>query len=270
MTRAVRMLQRAHGSLATPMHTDGNYISLWQLDCRSDVAMQWLAQAATLLPGHELDTAQTRHRAQDRRRFLLSRILLRRALTALQPRLTESSWQFSLGSHGKLQLVDDFPSAAFNLSHSGNLIMVALAQHGHVGIDIELPETRIQHRRVAERYFHKSECAALARCDGDMWTRQFYRLWMLKEASIKSLGLRVADGLKHTEFGLDGRHITLKHNFDASLQPSLIEVAGYELALCLADAPASMSARLIARGWNDNGQPCSLPCSVLLTPRAPA
>lgn len=251
------------------MHTDSNHTSLWWLDCHSPVAAQWLEQAPTRLPAHELDAAQARYRAEERQRFILSRLLLRRALTTQHPQFTEPSWLFSPGRHGKPQLAAGFPPTAFNLSHSGNLVVVALARHGEVGIDIELPGTRIQHRRVAARFFRESECAALPDDDDALWIRQFYRLWMLKEACIKSLGLRVADGLKHTAFAFDDQHIALEHDFDTSLQPFLLEVAGNELALCLADAPADRAMPISVHSWDERGEPCNLPCSVLLTPRPP-
>lgn len=80
------------------------------------------------------------------------------------------------------------PNLHFSLSHSGDVVLCALA-HTPVGIDLELP--RRVRPGLAARWFSPEE-AALSAHDPDA----FFRLWMSKEAVLKEVGCGISGGLR--------------------------------------------------------------------------
>ncbi len=72
----------------------------------------------------------------------------------------------------------------YNISHSGDMVLIAFSVYGEIGIDIEQFDPGIN---VSEMYsvFHSEEIKALA--DGDR-KKIFYRIWTAKEAYVKAVG----------------------------------------------------------------------------------
>jgi 4'-phosphopantetheinyl transferase len=76
-------------------------------------------------------------------------------------------------------------NAHFNLSHSGNWVVLALSK-SEVGIDVEL--IRPVNYRIAERFFSPAEVRLLnTRKDNDKLD-YFFDLWTLKESYLKLIG----------------------------------------------------------------------------------
>jgi hypothetical protein len=94
-----------------------------------------------------------------------------------------------LSATGKPRLVGvrDF---AFNLSHSGDWVVLATSEGGSVGIDIEPSQAprNLAVERISARYFHPPEQRALAALDPSQRRTGFARLWTLKEAYLKATG----------------------------------------------------------------------------------
>jgi 4'-phosphopantetheinyl transferase len=87
---------------------------------------------------------------------------------------------FAIGPHGKPEL----PAGAtrFNLSHSGDLAVIALAEHTELGVDVE----RTSRRSAAiERTLTAGERAALGGADRHT---ALLRVWCRKEAMAKAGG----------------------------------------------------------------------------------
>lgn len=88
-----------------------------------------------------------------------------------------------------------YSALGFNLSDSGGLAVVAVANKENVGVDIE----RIRHNfdclRVARRRFRVEESDFLNTFSGDGLIREFFRLWTRKEAYLKAVGSGISGGL---------------------------------------------------------------------------
>lgn len=95
---------------------------------------------------------------------------------------------FTAGAHGKPAL-EGAGELAFNLSHSGRLAALAIAEGCDLGCDIE--EVREVKEDIAERYFSADEVAQLRALPADRQNDAFFRCWTRKEAVVKALG----DGL---------------------------------------------------------------------------
>jgi 4'-phosphopantetheinyl transferase len=186
----------------------------------------WIDRPALLPALEDILTPDERERAarfhfeRDRSRYVATRGLLRRILGRYLES-EPSSLRFDYGPHGKPELAADhrIGMLRFNASHSGALVLVAVALGRRIGVDVEChrPDTRVE--ELAARFFTENENSALrqamegARAAGlevdteagadatrggrettavEPGTRAeceaFFALWSFKEAYIKATG----------------------------------------------------------------------------------
>ena len=99
---------------------------------------------------------------------------------------------FSYGEHGKPLLSDETATGLhFNLSHSHELAVLALAKRRAIGVDVEQVNAERATDDIARRFFSSREWSALRDLPADRRTAAFFRCWTCKEAFIKLIG----DGL---------------------------------------------------------------------------
>lgn len=111
------------------------------------------------------------------------RLLLGAAL-ATDPR----SLLFEAGRYGKPALASR--AVQFNMSHSGGVVLIALADGMPIGADVEMVRPLPDRDEIVRRYFHPGEVADLAAVEeGAAATLAFFRCWSRKEAVVKALGL---------------------------------------------------------------------------------
>ncbi len=94
------------------------------------------------------------------------------------------------------QAIDDSvqnPIINFNISHSNDLYVCAFSEK-NIGIDIEYLKKKRKFIDLAKEYFFENEIKYLLAIDGEQPER-FYRLWTLKEATLKAFGGKLADDL---------------------------------------------------------------------------
>ena len=130
-----------------------------------------------------------------RREFLVCRGTLRRLLAAALG-IDALAVSIREGAHGKPHLGPRGPnptSIGFNLSHSGDRFVVALALGMEPGVDIERIRPRRNLRLLARRFFSRAEQAEVAAAQDPLGA--FYRVWARKEAVIKADGRGVSIGL---------------------------------------------------------------------------
>ncbi len=124
-----------------------------------------------------------------RRRFALCRAALRASLCE-RLGCDNESLSFGEGVHEKpFALVNGSPAPiSFNLSHGGNHGLIALADKGRIGVDVEERTHRRDFDRLIEAAFGANEQCALRNARGDGMIHLFFKLWTIKEALIKALG----------------------------------------------------------------------------------
>jgi len=92
--------------------------------------------------------------------------------------------KFDLSLAAVSHKVDTATYFDFNISHSGNYIICAIAKNAKVGIDIE--KHRELKSNIANRYFDKNECYEIDVSENS--SKTFFDLWSLKESAIKCDG----------------------------------------------------------------------------------
>ncbi|MFZ0451001.1 MAG: 4'-phosphopantetheinyl transferase superfamily protein [Desulfatiglandaceae bacterium] len=97
---------------------------------------------------------------------------------------------FRANSHEKPALKGDAAqSLAFNLSHSENIMLLAVSNGQPVGIDLEVIKEISDLPALAGRYFSPDEQVSLDQSPGPERTSGFYRIWTRKEACLKAWGI---------------------------------------------------------------------------------
>jgi len=108
---------------------------------------------------------------------------------------------FAVQPHGKpfLKLPPQNCDLRFNLSHSGNLVVLALAHGREVGIDIELIKPPENLTDLAMRVFSPAELARWQPLPAARQPAAFFTSWTRKEAWLKCIGQGLIDDLSAIE-----------------------------------------------------------------------
>ncbi len=123
--------------------------------------------------------------SREQQRWSAARAVLR-ALLALYLDLDPAALRFHAGPHGKPAL--DPPAISFNLSHSGDLALYAVA-HKAVGVDVELDRGERNSLAIAKRVLGEHQAARLQALEPDERRHEFLRAWTRHEATTKCFGL---------------------------------------------------------------------------------
>jgi 4'-phosphopantetheinyl transferase len=132
----------------------------------------------------------------DRRRYLVAHGVLREILAEYTGSGNPARLGFREGPHGKPIL--DPPGLKFNLSHSGELAMIAVSASREVGVDIERIRPDLDVLAIAHRYFAPEEARRLTALSAAQQTAEFFKLWTCKEAYAKARGMALAPALRQT------------------------------------------------------------------------
>ena len=108
------------------------------------------------------------------------------------------------GEHGKPCLAGT--SLEFNLSHTTDVLLLALSRNIALGVDLESLGRRTRPAiELAQRFFAPDETTALGTLPEDMRQLAFLRLWCAKEAALKAEGGGIGSGLDRFAFALDAQ-----------------------------------------------------------------
>lgn len=181
---------RVDADLATPLVVFDD-VHVWRIPLDRSPATR--RRLAALLSAEESERAGRFHAARHRDRFVVAHGALRTVLAAYLGSHA-AALQFSAGSEGKPRLgcaveATEPAELCFNLSHSADLALLAVAVGRDVGVDVERVDPRVEIEALARRFFAPEERAALARLPGEERAREFFRIWTLKEAYLKALGV---------------------------------------------------------------------------------
>ncbi|MBS1887199.1 MAG: 4'-phosphopantetheinyl transferase superfamily protein [Actinobacteria bacterium] len=101
--------------------------------------------------------------------------------------------ELTLDPNGKPRLAREPGRLSFNLSHSGDLALLAIAPGGvEVGIDVERLRPRRDLARLARRWLPAADADAVAAAEDPDRERVFYAAWTRHEARVKCAGTGLA------------------------------------------------------------------------------
>ena len=166
-------------------------VHIWTIDLQ-----QACLDLPELLSDDELSRFSRISHDKARQSFLRSRTSLRLILASYL-RCSAAGLLFRYNENGKPELSSSEPSSLrFNLSHSGNYCLLAVAADCEIGVDVEQVKSARDYQALAQRFFTASEFHLLRNTNDE---RLFYRIWVLKEASVKARGMKLLAGLDRFE-----------------------------------------------------------------------
>ena len=174
-------------------------IRIWQASL--DQGNGVLRRMAALLSDDEIARVGELQGVPRRNRFIVARGILRLLLggsTGAAP----GQIAFTYGRDGKPSIApgSSGPEVQFNISHSRDLALFAIAGDRRTGIDIEWTGGSSPFEGVAKRFFSPAEQATLAEATPEARRRAFYRIWVRKEAYLKGRGEGISEWIYDTDF----------------------------------------------------------------------
>jgi 4'-phosphopantetheinyl transferase len=158
------------------------------------------ADAIGVLSPRERERLASLRYRRDRRRYAVCRAALRCVLGS-RLRVAPREVVLDAGEMGK-PFVPGGP--AFNLSHSGELALIAVAGGaGAIGVDLERIRRDRPVAQLARRFFSPAECRALEALHGEELSAAFYWCWTAKEAYLKALGVGLTRPLDSFDVSVD-------------------------------------------------------------------
>ena len=197
------------------------------------------------------------HYYNERRRsqYLLGRLLTRNVLSQYSS-IEPWDWRFDKNKFDKPILdprhEQDF---SFNLSHSGNRLVLAVSKSNELGVDIERSDKMRRVAKIAGRYFANSEITELFDLPGSEQLSRFYDLWTLKEACLKAVGFGLAFPSRQFSFAFSGAQLSISFAKDIDDGPIRWQIwqvgcsPPYKIALALrgdTEITRIVSRRLLA------------------------
>lgn len=154
-----------------------------------------------ILSKDELLKANRFLHSKDRASFVSRRATLRILLSRYTD-IPPSEIDFISGKNKKPEIRSELNKIRFNVSHSGELILIAISDT-EIGVDIERIETSFNYSDILINSFSEEEITCIEQIADSR--EFFFRLWSRKEALCKASSKGLDDDLKDIP-SLDGCH----------------------------------------------------------------
>ena len=210
----------------------------------------------SLLSAAEHARAERLRTLELRRRFVARSVFVRRVLGGLLG-VPPCNVEYRIGPLGKPELAHDIdaglerePLPRFNLSHSDNVLALAVAFHWEVGVDMECVKTGLDFLGLGEEQLGPEEIAQLRSLSEQERALAFYRSWTRHEALAKATGRGIASAGPRSEAtalgDCDDPLPSAEYSFECSLGGTF---AVGSLALCRPEQPATqLEVAIVGRG----------------------
>jgi 4'-phosphopantetheinyl transferase len=192
---------------------------------------------------------------RDRRRYLVTRALVRTVLSNYEP-VAPKDWIFSTNEYGRPAIANTLssdPQLSFNISHTHTLIVLGVTRGRALGVDVENVRAREISIEIADRYFSPAEVASLSALPPSQQQERFFEYWTFKESYIKARGMGLAIPLDKFSFQFPhdrsveiAIHPELKDHPERWLFWQLRPTAEYLVAVC-AERAGAQSPTVVAR-----------------------
>lgn len=186
-----------------------NEIHIWK--CRLDLSPNEISELKKILSAEEIKRAQRFKFEKHARRFIAAKGQLRIVLGNYL-KISPAAIEFKTGTHGKPELVKQLPEFPlyFNSSDSEELALFAICQESSIGVDIEFIQRDIEALAIGARFFSDNEFQLLKNAGIDNHVKIFFKIWTMKEAFIKSIGLGLSFPLKDFDVSFENNTSDLK------------------------------------------------------------
>lgn len=217
-------------------------VHLWSALCLP--TLDNLGALRQLLTPSELERADRLATGALRRRYLQAHSLLHILLRAYLP---TGEHELAYRTHGKpfLRALNTNPQIEFNMSHSGDYLLIAFARGFQVGVDVELIRPLSDLELLIEKCCTQREKEYLATLPSNAHLMTFYQLWTRKEALLKMQGIGLGEKLSAIEV-YDG----VKEGSLIDLAPIRIDGHDYVGALALPELEIPPKMTCFSARWD--------------------
>lgn len=181
-------------------------VHVWRISLEQPPGV--LEQFRRTLGANELERASRFHFEKHRRHFIVGRGFLRDVISRYLE-VHPDGLRFSYGIYGKPALASEH-TLRFNMSHSGDVALLAVAEDAEVGVDVEHIRENFATEDIARRFFSRVEVDDFNSLPKEEQVAAFFRCWTRKEAYIKAIG-------KGLSLPLDAFDVTLAPGVAAAL-----------------------------------------------------
>jgi 4'-phosphopantetheinyl transferase len=214
-------------------------VHLWQVNLAvvAKAEQRWEG----ILSADERVRAARFHFAQDRQYFTATRALLRMILGSyVDSDPKKLVFRYSEKEKPSLAPSQSVSRLEFNVSHSGEIALLAFTRGRLLGVDVEQLREDFDHAAIARRFFSEQERRQLAELAPSERFHGFFRCWTRKEAYIKAQGTGLSLPLHQFDVSLrtgdENALLATRPDTTEAAQWSLREVPvrdGYIAALCV-------------------------------------
>jgi 4'-phosphopantetheinyl transferase len=179
-----------------------------------------LLSMAMILSPDERGRADRLRFQQDRQRFIAAHAMVRTVLGGYLGR-APADLRFLSNASGKPRLEGAFCTIdlRFNLSHSHDIFLLALAEGREVGVDIERERSDLDILDIAKRFFAVEEFTALRDMPQEARRSAFFQAWTRKEAFLKAAGNGLSDVLNQPGVSPMGESSLARTTLRSSMEP---------------------------------------------------
>jgi 4'-phosphopantetheinyl transferase len=180
--------------LAKPPELATDDVHAWAVSL--NVSQQRYESLLATLASEERERASDFRFDDPRRRYVIARGTLRKLLGAYL-QMPPTLIKLTIDGNQKPHLASKQATADlhFNVSHTGDLAVIAFALGCEVGIDVEQLREVGHLEQIARRFFHPSETSAVLAIPEAARNLAFLRCWTGKEAILKALGTGIVGNL---------------------------------------------------------------------------
>jgi 4'-phosphopantetheinyl transferase len=185
-----------------PLHLNASDVHVWHTSLL--LADSLLSQLRAFLSPEERARAERFVFEDARVRFIAAHGMLR-TIVSRYVNERPGTLTFTSGRHGKPSLAGPHgvvQRVRFNLAHSHDSALIAVASNREVGIDLERIRSDVESLKLAERFFSPHEFERLRHLPTDQANRLFFILWTSREAYLKARGTGLTLGLDRFEVQL--------------------------------------------------------------------
>ena len=230
-------------------------VHVWRIFLGSRVGRE--EYCSELLCDRERIRAEEYFFQKDRARFVVVRAVLRQILGSYLD-LAPGRVPIVYGSRGKpmIEVAEGIPPLHFNVAHSRDLGLIAVACDCRVGVDLESVRLGFEWMTVARRYFSTRELTSILGSPSRQQAEAFFAGWTRKEACLKAIGCGLTGWLEEIEVSTDQRDGAVLLAAPQEMLPvsrwrivDLMPGEGYRACLVVESAEARVKL------WDWPGQP---------------
>jgi len=184
--KLLKSIPHSHGDIELQNHE----VHLWLVSYR-ELYLQ-SADMAEIISGVEKRRSERYRFLKDQQNYIFRHGVLR-ILIARYMSIEPGDVRFRVGDYGKPHLdgMNKEHSFEFNISHSGDMLLLGFARGHRIGVDIEFNKPIEDMDAIIKTNFSHNEKLEFDSLPADKRLEAFYRGWTQKEAFVKALG----DGL---------------------------------------------------------------------------